>query len=146
MRVEYLTDTGVPLYIRSGEWVPPPVDWDNSDSFQKFLDSTIKLYFRQSGPGAIAPYNLFMMDMEDRNLKTGTIIVISHLFDNGITPFFSGTIGDGLNISGIINCSAMNQKERTGTRNFAAQVNENRESLYIVDGPMTIKEDLEKLL
>ena len=144
--VRYFMDAGIPLYIRSGEWRPPPVNWETTQSFQIFFDSTINLYFRQSGPGAVDPYSLFMMDVEDRNFRTGTIIVISHIFDNGVTPFFSESVGERTDISGIINCTGMNEKERTGILDFAARINEHRERLFSVAGPMTIKEDLEKLL
>lgn len=148
--VKYFMETGIPLYIRSGEWLPPSVNMEenrgNSQSFQKFLDSTITLYFRQNGPGAVDPYNLLMMDVEDRNLKTGTVIIISHFFDNGVTQLFSESFNKGINISGIINCTGMNKGERTDVFNFASRINENREKLFIAAGPMSIKEDLEKLL
>lgn len=144
--VRYFMDAGVPLYIRSGEWTPHPENEENTLSFKDIFDSTMKLYFRQSGPGAVDPYSLFMMDLEDRNLKTGTIIVISHILDNGITKLFSESFGKGTNISGIINCTGMDQKERSGVLNFANRINEHRERLFTVAGPMTIQEDLEKLL
>jgi hypothetical protein len=40
----------------------------------------------------------------------------------------------------------MSAEDRTGVMDFAAQVNESRERVYTVTGPMTIREDLEKLL
>ncbi len=144
--VRYFMNAGIPLYIRSGEWRPNPIDEENIQSFKDFFDSTMNLYFRQSGPGSVDPYSLFIMDVEDRNLRTGTIIVISHIFDNGVTQLFSESFRKRTIISGIINCTGMNQKERTGALDFAARINEHRERLFTVAGPMTIKEDLEKLL
>ena len=144
--VRYFMNAGIPLYIRSGEWRPHPVHGEYTQSFKDFIDSTMRLYFREIGPGAVDPYSLFMMDVEDRNLRTGTIIVISHILDDGVTPFFSESFGNRTNTSGIINCTGMNQKERTGTLDFAAGINERRKRLFTVAGPMTIKEDLEKLL
>jgi len=144
--VRYFMYAGIPLYIRSGEWHPHSVDEENIQSFKDFFDSTMNLYFRESGPGAMDPYSLFMMDVEDGNLRTGTIIVISHIFDNGVTPFFFESFGKRTNISGIINCTGMNQKERIEALDFAAGINEHKERLFTVAGPMTIKEDLEKLI
>ncbi len=111
-----------------------------SSVFTKFHRSTLNIYFKDT----ISPLVLFNYNMHEKNIISNFILFVTHVFDPEILEYAVEFKDSGINVIVIVNQAGMIEQNRKLGLNYIKSVRERGGYVLLVDGPDTIKRDLER--
>jgi uncharacterized protein (DUF58 family) len=111
-----------------------------SSEFTKFHQSTLNIYFKDT----ISPLVLFNNDRAERKIISNFILFVTHIFDPEILEYAVEFKNSSINVIVIVNQTGMTEQDRNLGLNYIKSIRERGGYVLLVDGPGTIKRDLER--
>lgn len=111
-----------------------------SSSFAAFHQSTLNIHFTDT----ISPLVLFNYDRTENNLASNFILFITHIFDPEILELAVEFRNRNINVVIAVNMTGKTEKEQEAGLNYVKSVRERGGYIFLVEGPDTIKRDLER--
>lgn len=114
----------------------------NQKLIQRFIESTINLYFKNRVPWGIPPDNLLQIDRENNSIYTSHILLVTHIYDPHTVSFLLNAGQQTIKTSAILNLTAIPEKRTLQTSFLSELYSEGYSSILFVSNPESIKEDL----
>jgi hypothetical protein len=137
--VKFLLDRQIPVAVRALGRRRFDFYGAHPSLFHEFDHATSNLVFQHS----FSPVGLYAADQEANTLANESVLFITHVLDPDVLTAVRESIGTETSVAAIINLTGMDADARLRARNYMRQIREAGGHLFLVNGPSSIKEDIE---
>ena len=136
--VKYFLDRGVPVTVRAPGRSLYSFKGGSSAEFRGFYESTARLLFQKT----LSPVALYRYDREG-GLEGSSAVVVSHRFDPEILTLVEASLCGEDPVALVLNRCSQPESERRRALPWLRSLSERGAVIRLVDGPETIRRDLE---